>query len=387
MLPIGEEDEQLLFLPLAHIFAKLLEWTAISKGSITAFAEGISKLVDNMQEIRPTYMGSVPRVYEKVYTKLQTKFADKRKSVIAGKLLDWALSVGKRCSLERQKGREPSGLLGLQMALADKLVFAKVTETFGGKLRFFVSGGAPLAREIGEFFHAAGILILEGYGLTETTAATHVNHPGAYRFGSVGRALVGVDTKIAEDGEILVRGDNILAHYYHNAAATREVIDDEGWFHTGDVGVIEDGFLRITDRKKDIIVTAGGKNVAPQNHENTLKALCPYVSQVMVHGDQRPFLTALVTLAEDSIRGFADEKGMGGQGVAELSQNPHVVALIQGYVNKLNATLPSYDTIKKFAILPQDLSLEAGELTPTLKVKRKFCSEKYKTILDGFYAN
>ena len=387
LLHVGEDDEQLLFLPLAHIFAKILEWTSIENGSAIAFAEGIPKLIDNMKEVRPTFMGSVPRVYEKAYVKIQASFAEKRKKAVAGRLIDWALGVGRRCSQERQAGRTPTGLLAVQHRLADKLVFAKVKQTFGGRLRFFVSGGAPLAREIGEFFHAAGILILEGYGLTETTAATHINRADAFRFGTVGQALPGVEVRIAEDGEVLARGANILREYHGKPDATREAIDGAGWFHTGDIGVIEEGgFLRITDRKKDIIVTAGGKNVAPQNLENALKALCPYVSQVMVHGDKRNFLTALVTLAEENVVAWARARGLAHASAADLAAAPEVRALVEDAVDRLNAGLASYETIKKFAILPHDLSQEAGELTPTLKVKRKFVGEKYRHVLDGFYA-
>jgi long-chain acyl-CoA synthetase len=354
-LPIGPDDEQLLFLPLAHIFAKLLEWTAIAQGAVTAFAEGLPKLVDNLKEIRPTYMGAVPRVYEKVFAKVQAGFAEKRRKPVTRLILDWALAAGRR---------RPS----FGSRLADRLVFAKVQATFGGRLRFLVSGGAPLAREIAEFFHTCGILILEGYGLTETTAATHVNRPDRFRFGTVGPALPGVEIRIAADGEILARGPNILPEYFGKPDATREALEPDGWFHTGDIGVIEDGFLRITDRKKDIIVTAGGKNVAPQNLEGALKAQCPYVSQVMVHGDKRPYLVALITVNPD------------------LAGRPEAAAEIGTAVEKLNGALASYETIKKFKILPTDLSQEAGELTPTLKVKRKQVSEKYREVLDSLYA-
>ncbi len=386
VLGIGEEDEQLLFLPLAHIFAKILEWTAIAKGARTSFAEGIPKLIDNMKEIQPTYMGAVPRVYEKAYVKIQAGFAEKRKKPVARKLIDWALDVGRRRSAVEQKGRKATGLLGFQAGLADKLVFSKIKATFGGRLKYFISGGAPLAREIAEFFHTTGILILEGYGLTETTAATHVNRPERYRFGTVGPAIPGVDVKIDDkDGEILVRGGNILREYYGKPQATAEAIDKDGWFHTGDVGVIEDGFLRITDRKKDLIVTAGGKNVAPQNIEGALKASSPLVSQVMVHGDKRKFLSALITLNEENLTAWAREQGLSFGDVAELVDRPEVKGLVQKAVDALNAELPSYETIKKFAILPKDFTQETGELTPTLKVKRKFVTEKFKQLLDEFY--
>jgi long-chain acyl-CoA synthetase len=385
VLSVTEEDEQLLFLPLAHIFAKILEWTAISRGARTAFAESIAKLIDNMKETQPTFMGAVPRVYEKAYVKIQSNFAEKRKKPVARMLIDWALDKGRERSKIEQRGGRVSGMLGFQVNLADKLVFSKIKATFGGRLRFFVSGGAPLAREIAEFFHAAGILILEGYGLTETTAATHVNRPDRYRFGTVGHAIPGVEVKIAEDGEILMRGPNILREYYGKPEATREAIDADGWFHSGDIGTIEEGFLRITDRKKDIIVTAGGKNVAPQNIEGALKASCPYVSQVMVHGDKRHFLSALITLNEEAVTAFAKDKGISVAG-DDLAKHHEVRALIQGAVDKLNKSLASYETIKKFELLPRDFSQETGELTPSLKVKRKFVTDKFKDVLDGFYA-
>ena len=386
LLSVGENDEQLLFLPLAHIFAKILEWTAIARGITTAFAESIPKLTENMREVKPTFMGAVPRVYEKAYAKIQQSFDDKRKKPVARLLIDWALGVGKARSKEEQAGRTPTGLLAMQASLADRLVFGKIKETFGGRLRFFVSGGAPLSREIAEFFHGCGILVLEGYGLTETTAATHINRPNDFRFGTVGKPFPGVDVKIADDGEILVRGGNILREYYGKPEATKEAIDKDGWFHTGDIGIIEDGFLRITDRKKDIIVTAGGKNVAPQNIEGALKAACPYISQVMVHGDKRRFLSALITLNEEAIVPWAKEKGIAFKDMAELAKKPEVRAFLQKYVENLNKDLASYESIKKFAVLPRDLTQEAGEMTPTLKVKRKFVSEKYKDMLDGFYA-
>ncbi len=371
VLSIDENDEQLLFLPLAHIFARILEWTAISRGCATAFAEGIPELIANMKEIRPTFMGAVPRVYEKAYMKIQAGFEAQRKTPAGKTIIDWALNVGRMLSREQQAGRAPTLPLAVQARLANRLVFQKVQATFGGRLRYFISGGAPLAREIGEFFHSTGILVLEGYGLTETTAATNLNRPNAFKFGTVGQPIPGASVKIAADGEVLMRGDNILREYFGKPEATREAIDGDGWFHSGDIGVIDEaGYLRITDRKKDIIVTAGGKNVAPQNLEGALKASCPFVSQVMVHGDKRPYLVALITVNDEVVKATGENDAKG---------------LIQAAVDKLNTQLPSYETIKKIAILPQDFAQETGELTPTLKVKRKFCSEKYKSVLDGLY--
>jgi long-chain acyl-CoA synthetase len=385
LLALGEDDEQLLFLPLAHIFARMLEWASVSRGACIAFAESIPQLIANMKETQPTFMGAVPRVYEKAYAKLVAGLAEKKKHPVTRRLVDWALGVGREVSQLKQRGQAPSPALALKARLADRLLFDKVRDTFGGRLRFFVSGGAPLAREIAEFFHAAGILILEAYGLTETTGGTNVNRPNAYRFGTVGQALPGVEVKIAADGEVLMRGKNILREYWGKPDATREAIDADGWFHSGDIGVIEDGYLRITDRKKDIIVTAGGKNVAPQNIEGALKAQCPFVSQVMVHGDRRPYLVALVTMNEEQLAPWARENGVAG-GPAEWAQDENVRRLYQAAFDQLNQGLASYETVKKFTLLPRDFSQDAGELTPTLKVKRKFASEKYKAVLDGMYA-
>lgn len=382
-LEMGPDDEQLLFLPMAHIFAKVLMFAGIHLGYVTAFAEGIPKVVQNIGEVKPTFMGSVPRIYEKVYTKVvggaeQAGGAKK-------KIFDWSVAVGRAVSAERQAGREPGGLLALKYGIATKLVFSKLHTLFGGRLKFFISGGAPLSKEIAEFFHAAGILVLEGYGLTETTAATHINRKGAYRFGSVGQALDGVEVKIAADGEIVMKGRNIMREYFGKPEATADALDSDGWFHSGDIGEVDgQGFLRITDRKKDLIVTAGGKNIAPQSLENGLK-LSPYISQAMVHGDKRKFLAALITLDEDTAKVWAADHGIQFKDLADLSQHPKVFELIQAEIHALNAALPSYERIKKFAILEQDLSTEAGELTPTLKVKRKVVTDNFRSLLDSFY--
>ena len=384
VFPIDENDEQLLFLPLAHIFARILEWASIKKGSRIAFAESIAKIKDNLGEVRPTYMCAVPRVLEKVYLGI---LGNRNASPpTKQKIFDWAFSVGRQVSKYKQRHEPVPLVLSLQNAIATRLVFGKIQSVLGGRIRFLVSGGAPLSREIAEFFHAAGVLILEGWGLTETTAGTCVNRMDKYAFGTVGPPVPGIEIKIAADGEILVRGGSVMKEYYNKPEATREVIDADGWFHTGDIGVIEDGIVRITDRKKDIIVNAGGKNIAPQNLENALKAT-PYISQVMVHGDKRPYLVALVTLNEENVAKWAKDHGVAGSTAAELAKSEKVKALVQTYIDALNAKEPSYSAIKKFALLPQDFSQESGELTPTLKVKRKFTSEKYKEMLDAFYAN
>jgi long-chain acyl-CoA synthetase len=383
LLEIGAGDEQLLFLPLAHVFAKVLLWASVQVGAGIAFAESIPKLVDNLQEVKPTFMGAVPRVYEKAYAKIQASFEEKRKKPVSRALINWAMKKGTARSKAERAGQSADGM---GTKLADKLVFSKVRNTFGGRIKFFVSGGAPLAGEIAEFFHAAGVLVLEGYGLTETTAAHSVNRPDDFAFGTVGPPIPGVETKIADDGEILMRGGHIMKEYYNHPEATAEVIDEDGWFHSGDIGEIDSrGHIRITDRKKDIIVTGGGKNVAPQNIENAFKTRCPLASQIVVLGDKRPYLVALVTLNEESMADWARDKGIRHDSMAELAKKPEVEAVIQKHVDELNSELPSYETIKRFAILERDFDQESGELTPTLKVKRKAVSEKFSDRIEKLY--
>jgi len=383
ILGITPNDSQLLFLPLAHIFAKVMVAAFIQSGAITAFAEGLLQAVGNMGEIQPTIVASVPRVYEKVYTKVLAGAA--QAGGVKKKIVDWAITVGEEICKVHTAGKKPSIGLRFRHNLAMKLVGAKVHQIFGGKIQHFISGGAPLSADISRFFFGFGLEILEGYGLTETTAATHVNRPGNLKFGTVGQALDGVTVLIADDGEILVRGPNVMKGYYKLPEKSQEVMSDDGWFHTGDIGEIDDqGFLRITDRKKDIIVTAGGKNIAPQNIENTLKTDA-YISQVMVHGDKRKFLSALVTLDPEAITHWAKENGIEFSDYADLMTKPEVYELVDGIIKDTNAKLPSYETIKKFAILDQDFSQETGELTPTLKVKRKVVTEKHQAVLDSFY--
>ncbi len=379
---LNGEDLILLFLPMAHSFAKVIEAAWFASGAVVAFTEAIEKIVDNAHEVHPTIVPAVPRIFEKAYETVLAKGLSA--PGLKGRLFRVAMDAFERFASARERGEEESSL---GLVLAKRLVFPKLKaqlgERFGGRMRLFVSGGAPLSPKINLFFELAGPTILEGYGLTETSAGTCVNRPGQNRIGTVGPPVPGTEVRIAEDGEILFRGGGVMKEYYRNPAATAEVIRD-GWFYTGDVGELDaDGYLRITDRKKDLIVTAGGKNVAPQNLENDLKT-DPLISQVMVHGDRRKFLSALVTLNEDAVRKWAAEAGV-GIGPAGLSQDPRVRARVQQAVDALNAKQASYSTIKKFAILPRDFTQEAGELTPTLKVKRKFCTEKYREILDSFY--
>src|SRR6266700_4106918 len=380
---IAEGDVHLLFLPLAHSFARLESFIGVHRGLCTAFAENIDKLRENLPETRPHFICSVPRVFEKVYAGAMARAEGG--SPVKRKIFNWAVAIGKEVSRLKQANRPVPTALALQYKLAEKLVFSKMQAALGGRLRFAVSGGAPLSREIAEFFHAAGILILEGYGLTETCPVLTNNREDGFKFGSVGRPLPGVDVKIAADGEILGRGGNIAKGYFKKTEATREVFLDDGWFATGDIGRFdEDGYLFITDRKKDLIVTAGGMNIAPQNIENLLKT-DPFISQAMVHGDRRPYPVALITLNAEELAKFAREQGILAVEPAVLVKHPRVLERVQRTVDDKNSELQSYAKIKKFVILPEDFTVENGALTPTLKVKRKVISERHRPVLDALY--
>jgi long-chain acyl-CoA synthetase len=369
------DDVQYIFLPLAHVLGRELEWCAIHVGCETAFSRGTALIKEDLVAVRPTFMAGVPRIFEKFYAGVKTALAGG--SGLKKAIASWALRVGKENSEAVRAGR-PAG--GFKHALADKLVFSKLRARLGlDRARFLVSGGAPLAAEIAEFFHSTGLLILEGYGLTETTAAAFLNTMDRFRFGTVGPAIDVVEVKLAADGEILMRGPSVFRQYYNNPAETAASVEPDGWFHSGDIGVLEDGFLRITDRKKDLIVTAGGKNIAPQALENGLKARSTLFSQVVVYGDKRPFCVALVTLSDDARKMFGGLEG------AALAQLPEVRAAIQKEVDGLNAGLASFESIKKFAILPNDLTEASGDLTPKLSVKRKVVIDKYAPVIEDLY--
>jgi len=364
-------DEQLLFLPLAHIFGKMLVMMQYRVGYTTTFAESLLKALDNAAEVNPTFMGCVPRLYEKVYAGANEKAA--AAGGLKQRLFGWATAVGK------------AGQGGWSRFWADRLVLSKIRARFGTRLRFSISGGAPLAKDLAEWFDGAGMLVLEAYGLTETTGGTTINRVAEHRFGTVGKPLDGVEVRIAEDGEVLVRGPTVMRGYWNRNEETRAVMGAEGWFHTGDVGELDaDGFLRITDRKKDLIVTAGGKNVAPQNIENLLKQSA-WVSQAMVHGDNRPYLVALVTLNVEATARFAREHGVPPEPDV-LAAHPGIRAEVQREIDAVNARLSSFETVKKFTIVARDFSIDGGELTPTLKVKRKVVSERYRDLLAAMYA-
>jgi long-chain acyl-CoA synthetase len=379
------DDLQYLWLPLSHSFGKVLLAAQLAIGFPTAVDGRIPKLVENLAVVRPTWMAAAPRIFEKVHNRVVG--GAKEGGGLKYRIFRWAMALGREVSALRQQGREPTGLLAAKHKLASKLVFSKLQERFGGRLRFFISGSAPLSRELAEFFHAAGILILEGYGLTETSAGTFVNRLSDYRFGTVGKPLAGTQVRIAaEDGEICIKGPGLMRGYHKLPEQTAEVMTPDGWLRTGDIGEVDkDGFLRITDRKKDLIKTSGGKYVAPQHIEGRFKSLCPLVSQIVVHGDGRNYCTALLTLDEEAITGWAISNGLAGLSYGELTRHQVVRRLIQGYIDQLNEKLASYETIKRFAILPRDLSIDEGELTPSLKVRRKVVEKKYKDALDALY--
>jgi len=378
------EDKQFLFLPLAHSFAKVLEVGFIYAGVPTAVDGNLDELIDNVAAARPTVMPAVPRIFEKVYNKVVE--GTRTAGGLKYKIFEWALSVGRQVSVLIQRGEQPTGFLALKNRIADKLVFSKLKARFGGRIRYFVSGGAPLSREIAEFFHAAGMLVLEGYGLTESSAASFVNRPHHYKFGTVGPPVPGTEVRIAEDGEILIRGRGIMRGYHHLPEETAATLDAEGWLHTGDIGEVdEDNFLKITDRKKDIIVTAGGKNIAPQYIENLLKAQTAYVSQVVMLGDRKPYCVALVTINEETVGAWAKEQGIEYAGYADLAAKPEVQALIESEVEALNRRLASYETIKKVHLLERDFSQETGELTPKMSIKRKVVENRWADAVAALY--
>ena len=363
------DDTMLLYLPLAHNFGRLMHLLGAHTGYTTAFCPDPLRVAEAIPAVRPTLLPSVPRLYEKVHTGVSAQFEQVRGP--RRRLLDWALAVGRRASELRQRGESlPTGL-ALQHRVADRLVYSKVKKRLGGRLRLGISGGAPLAKEIAEFFHSIDILIVEGWGLTECTTAASVNRPNHFRFGTVGPALPGFEVRTDEDGELLIRSPTVFAGYYKDEEATRGVLDDEGWLRSGDLGAIdEDGFIRITDRKKDILVTAGGKNVAPQNLENALKTV-PLISQALVVGDRRPYVAALITV---------DPSVADGLPQAEVEKR------IQKAVDQVNAELSRYEQIKRFVVLARDFSAAEGEVTPTLKLKRRVCAEHFASEIEQLYS-
>jgi len=378
---ISPDDLQYLWLPLSHVFGKVLIAIQTRMGFATAVDGRIDKIVENLGVVQPTFMCGAPRIFEKVRARVMTQASHGVKA----KIFDWAFGVGRKVSPLRLAGKEPTGPLKAQYALADKLVFSKIKARMGGRINFFVSGSAALNREVQEWFHAAGLLILEGYGLTESSAATCVNNPRSTRFGTVGPPLPGTEVKIAEDGEILIKGPGVMEGYHNQPEATAEVLKD-GWLATGDIGELDDhGYLRITDRKKDLIKTSGGKYVAPQKIEGVLKATSPYISQVVVHGEGRKYVTALITLDPEAIESWGSGQNLNVTSAEELAASPEVRDLMQGYIDQANAKLERWETIKRFAILPAELSIEEGEVTPSQKVRRRAVEKRYADRLEALY--
>ncbi|WP_438306719.1 AMP-dependent synthetase/ligase (plasmid) [Streptomyces sp. HUAS TT11] len=388
---IRNDDVQYLWLPLAHVFGKVLTSGHIEAGHVTAVDGRVDRIIENLPAVRPTYMAAVPRIFEKLYNGVAAKaHAGGR---VKYRTFQWAAKVAReyaKVSQENFRRTDPATIpfpLRAQHKVADALVYSKLRKAFGGRLRTAVSGSAALAPDIGFFFSGAGVHILEGYGLTESSAASFVNPGEGHRTGTVGKPLPGTEVRIAADGEILLRSPGIMAGYHKLPKETAEVLEADGWFHTGDIGELSvDGFLRITDRKKDLIKTSGGKYVAPAKIEGSFKALCPFVSNVFVYGADRNFCTALIALDAPTILRWATENGMEGMTYQDVVASSATVALIEGYVNELNQKLQSWQTVKKFRLLPRDLDIKHGELTPSLKLKRPVVEREYKDLLEDMYA-
>jgi long-chain acyl-CoA synthetase len=377
-----EKDTSLSWLPLSHSFEHLVTMAYIHKGVTVAFAERPETIIDNLAEIRPHLLTSVPRLYEKFYAGIMENVLNS--SPLKRKIFFWALKTGKKHSQKKLTSQKISSFLEWKRKMAHKLVFSKIIAKTGGKLRIMISGAAPLSKSIAEFFGAIGMIILEGYGLTETSPAISLNTFENVKFGTVGKPVPGVEVKIAADGEILAKGPNIMKGYYKKETETAEVFDGE-WFKTGDIGFVdEDGFITITDRKKDIIVTAGGKNVAPQNIENLLKTN-PYIVNVMVLGDRRKFISALIVPEFEKLETFAKENSIDHTGREDLLQNARIKKMMEEQIESSTRNLAQYEKIKKFALLDRDFTIDEGELTPTLKVKRNIVERRYAELIDSLY--
>jgi long-chain acyl-CoA synthetase len=388
---LGQDDVQYLWLPLAHVFGKVLTSGQLEIGHVTAVDGRVDKIIENLPVVQPTYMAAVPRIFEKVYNGVAAKA--RAGGGAKYKIFQWAAEVAREYAKVSQDNFRRTGTASVPFGLrtkhkvADALVYSKLRDAFGGRLRACVSGSVALAPEIGYFFAGAGIHILEGYGLTESSAASFVNPGEAYRTGTVGKPLPGCEVRIADDGEILLRGPGIMEGYHGLPEKTAEVLEPDGWFHTGDIGELSpDGYLRITDRKKDLFKTSGGKYIAPTEIEGSFKSVCPYVSNILVHGADRNFCTALIALDELALMGWAEEHGMEGKSYAEVVAAPETVAMVEGYVKQVNENLQRWQTIKKFRLLPRDLDVEHGEITPSLKLKRPVVEREYKHLIEEMYA-
>lgn len=379
-----DHDTTLSILPYAHVYERIGGiFNGIFAGITIALCEGLDKITTNVAEIRPTIILGAPRLYEKMYSAIMKNIETSPPA--KKKIFAWAQKTGKAASAYKLAEKPLPLTLGIKNAVADKLVFSTIKEKFGGRIRFFVSAAAPISKDIIEFFHALDILIIEGWGMTETSAPSTINRPGAIKFGSVGQVLPGVDVKIADDGEVMVKGANVFMGYWSKEGPIRDEFADDGYFHTGDIGRIdEDGYLYITDRKKDIIITAGGKNIAPQNIENLLKTDL-YISEALVFGDKKKFLSAIITVDEEAVKEWAAKEGVASKDFADLSQKPETYRLVESRIADLNKGLPKHETIKRFRILDRQFEQEKGEITPTMKLKRKVLYEKFGNVFAEMY--
>jgi long-chain acyl-CoA synthetase len=380
---VHTDDLGYTWLPMSHSYGKTLLASQLAVGHAAAIDGAVDRIITNLPVIKPTTMAAVPRVFEKVHAGIRAKVREEGGAKL--KIFNWAIGVGLQVSRLERGGGKATGLLAAKHRLADRLVFSTVRERFGGRMKFMISGAAPLSPDVAEFLHAVGLLVLEGYGLTETSAGTFVNRPDNFEFGTVGQPLPGSQVRLDVDGEILIKGPGVMQGYEHLDDATAEVLAD-GWFRTGDVGEItERGMLRITDRKKDLIKTSGGKYVAPQSLETRFKVLCPLAAQIVVHGDGRNFISALVALDPDAVQVWATGQGLAGRSFAEIAASDQVRAVVKSAVDSLNSEVGRWETIKKFEILDRDLTVEAGDLTPSLKLKRRAVEKRYADVLNGFY--
>jgi long-chain acyl-CoA synthetase len=381
---LDESDLEFRWLPMAHSFGKVLLSTQLACGYAAAIDGRVDRIVDNLGVVKPTFMGAAPRIFEKAHARIITLQAEEGGAKEA--IFKRAFTVGLAVDAAKRDGRNPGVLLTAQHAVFDRLVFSKIRERFGGRVRFFISGAAALNQGIAEWFHAAGILILEGYGLTESAAGSFVNHPDAYRLGTVGQVFPGSEVRFGDGDEIQIKGPGVMDGYHNLPEETDRALTDDGWLRTGDKGEVDaDGFLRITGRIKELFKTSGGKYIAPPAIEAAFKAICPYASQFVVFGEERNFVVALITLDPDAVTGWAEKSGVRGS-YGEIVASDACQRMVSGYVEELNRRLNRWETIKKWKILDHDLSVESGELTPSMKVKRNVVEDNHASVIDGFYS-
>lgn len=383
---LHEDDLQFLWLPMAHSFGKVLLSTQMACGFATAIDGRVEKIVDNLGVVKPTFMGAAPRIFEKAHGRIVTMQA--AEGGAKEKIFNKAFEVGLEVDRLKREGKSVPLPLKVQHGLFDKLVFSKIRDRFGGRVRFFISGAAALNRDIAEWFHAAGITILEGYGLTESSAGSFVNHPDQYKFGTVGPVFTGSEVKLGENDEVMIKGPGVMDGYHNMPEETARTITEDGWLRTGDKGSIdEDGFLTITGRIKELFKTSGGKYIAPPAIESKFKAICPYASQFMVFGNERNYCVALITLDPDAMARWAEENGMAGASYTDIVRSDKVREMVGGYVDELNGRLNRWETIKKWQLLDHDLTIESGEMTPSMKVKRNVVEDNYQQLIDDMYAS